>query len=203
MIGDEHQRTDLGVFEHGFASWSRILSISSNDDIRLGNFRHACQEAVAYVGQGLEKGLAVETLMELASAHGLNDQAGADNIEAMIAFAFAPSPELAEAPQAKLNGGPHPNAPEAEPPAQVEPRHATLYVPPNPMEIPRRGWLHGGHYIRQAATATVAPGGFGKTTLTIYEAIMMVTMGLAVWYLSGEDPKVEIDRRIAARWCDK
>jgi hypothetical protein len=58
--------------------------------------------------------------------------------------------------------------------------------------------LHAGHYIRQAATATVAPGGFGKTTLTIREAIEMVAAGLAVWYLSGEDPKVEIDRRIAA-----
>jgi hypothetical protein len=84
------------------------------------------------------------------------------------------------------------------PQPEITRRYATLYVPPNPMEIPRRGWLYGGHYIRQAATATVAPGGFGKTTLTIHEAIMMVAAGLAVWYLSGEDPKVEIDRRIAA-----
>jgi hypothetical protein len=71
-------------------------------------------------------------------------------------------------------------------------------MPPDPSTIPPRAWLHGGHYIRQAATATVAPGGFGKTTLTIREAIEMVAAGYSVWYLSGEDPKVEIDRRIAA-----
>lgn len=189
------ERADLGIFETGFASWSRILSISINDDVRLGNFRNACREAVSYVGQGLEKGLAVETLVELASAHGLTEQTGADNIEAIIAGAFAPKPEMAEPPQPKLNGGVHP-APETKP--GNEPRYATRYVPPNPMDIPRRGWLHGGHYIRQAATATVAPGGFGKTTLTIHEALMMVCAGLGVWYLSGEDPRVEIDRRIAA-----
>jgi hypothetical protein len=32
----------------------------------------------------------------------------------------------------------------------------------------------------------------------LFEAIKMVAAGLTVWYLSGEDPKVEIDRRIAA-----
>jgi hypothetical protein len=58
--------------------------------------------------------------------------------------------------------------------------------------------LHGGHYIRQYVTATVAPGGFGKTTLTLFEAINMVADGLAVWYVSGEDSNLEIERRIAA-----
>jgi hypothetical protein len=77
-------------------------------------------------------------------------------------------------------------------------RRPTPYTLPDPVTIPRRAWLHGGHYIRQATTATVAPGGFGKTTLTIYEALQMVGEGLRVWYLSGEDPKVELDRRIAA-----
>jgi hypothetical protein len=84
------------------------------------------------------------------------------------------------------------------PQAQALRQQATPYVAPDPASIPPRAWLHGGHYIRQAATATVAPGGFGKTTLTIREAIEMVAAGFSVWYLSGEDPKVEIDRRIAA-----
>src|SRR5262249_38733411 len=86
-------------------------------------------------------------------------------------------------------------AEEREPKPQ---RHATAYVAPDPASIPKRAWLFGGHYIRQAATATVAPGGYGKTTLQIFEVVSMVGLGLKVWYLSGEDPKVEIDRRIAA-----
>jgi hypothetical protein len=194
MAADEHHAPSLGLFEVGFASWSRVLSVSINDDVRLSNFSNACREAVTYVGKGLDKPIAVDTLLELAETHGLVEQAGLENIEAMIGRAFEP-PTFAEAPQPKVNGGAEP-APEREQQPQL--RYATLYIPPNPMEIPRRGWLYGGHYIRQAATATVAPGGFGKTTLTIHEAIMMVAAGLAVWYLSGEDPKVEIDRRIAA-----
>ena len=88
-------------------------------------------------------------------------------------------------------------------PTPVEPpRRATPYDAPDPASIPKRAWLFGGHYIRQAATATVGPGGYGKTTLQLYEAIEMVGKGLRVWYLSGEDPKVELDRRIAAH-CEQ
>jgi hypothetical protein len=75
---------------------------------------------------------------------------------------------------------------------------ATVYTFPDPAQIPARAWLHGEHYIRGAVTATVAPGGYGKTTLSLFEAITMAIAGLCVWYLSGEDPRVEIDRRIAA-----
>lgn len=78
------------------------------------------------------------------------------------------------------------------------PPSATLYLAPDPKTIPKRAWLYGGHYIRDVCTATVAPGGFGKTTLSLFEALTMVIDGLRVWYISGEDPKVEIDRRIAA-----
>jgi AAA domain len=75
---------------------------------------------------------------------------------------------------------------------------ATPYVFPDPAAIPPRQWLHAGHYVRGAVTATVAPGGFGKTTLTIHEMISMALEEKRIWYISGEDPKVEIDRRIAA-----
>lgn len=79
---------------------------------------------------------------------------------------------------------------------------ATRYVAPDPVSIPKRSWLYGGHYIRQTTSATVAPGGFGKTTLQLFEALEMVRAGLRVWYLSGEDPLVELDRRIAAH-CEQ
>jgi hypothetical protein len=181
---EQEDYSRLGVFQAGFASWSRVLSNSADEIIRLTNFSHLCEDAVTYVGKGLEKPAAIDALLELAESHGLIDDAGLENIETMIARAFEAPPE-----QPKTNGGAHP---------KHEPKLATRYMPPDPANIPPRSWLHAGHYIRQAATATVAPGGFGKTTLQISEAIAMVAAGLAVWYLSGEDPKVEIDRRIAA-----
>src|SRR5262249_51782912 len=42
-------------------------------------------------------------------------------------------------------------------------------------DIPRRQWLHAGHYVRGQIVMTVAPGGYGKTSLVICNAIEMVT----------------------------
>ena len=39
---------------------------------------------------------------------------------------------------------------------------------------------------------------FGKTSLSLYEALEMVKTGLRVWYISAEDDRDELDRRIAA-----
>src|SRR5262249_5283391 len=57
-------------------------------------------------------------------------------------------------------------------------------------------------------TATAAPGGFGKTSLCMVEAVAMATgrklLGeqplerLKVWYHNGDDDINEIDRRVAA-----
>jgi hypothetical protein len=75
--------------------------------------------------------------------------------------------------------------------------------------IPLRQWLHAGHYIRQQVVMTVVPGGYGKTSLIICNAIeMCLGIGLIgpapsngvvkVAYWNGEDPPDEIERRIAA-----
>jgi hypothetical protein len=83
------------------------------------------------------------------------------------------------------------------------------YAPRPFSQIPRRQWLHAGHYIRQQVVMTVAPGGYGKTTLLIANSIEMCTgLGLIgpapphgplrVAYWNAEDPEEEIERRIAA-----
>jgi AAA domain len=83
------------------------------------------------------------------------------------------------------------------------------YLPRPFFEIPRRQWLHAGHYIRQQVVMTVAPGGYGKTTLLIANSIeMCIGQGLIgpappngplrVAYWNAEDPEEEIERRIAA-----
>jgi hypothetical protein len=83
------------------------------------------------------------------------------------------------------------------------------YTPRPFTQIPRRQWLHAGHYIREQVVMTVAPGGYGKTALILLNAIEMATgrglIGpapaggrLRVLYWNGEDPEDEVERRIAA-----
>jgi hypothetical protein len=77
-----------------------------------------------------------------------------------------------------------------------------------PEAIPRRQWLYGRHYIREYVSMTVAPGGVGKSSLSIVEALAMASgkalLGIEpcercrVWLWNGEDPQDEIDRRVMA-----
>lgn len=45
----------------------------------------------------------------------------------------------------------------------------------DPSTIPPRPWLYGQHLIRKQVSVTVAPGGVGKSSLTICEALAMVS----------------------------
>jgi hypothetical protein len=187
--------SDLGRFQEGFNSFRRMLAAVSEGS-RLQIFVNAASEAATFVSKGLDRTLAADELTDMAAANGLDD---ADAVQWVIGNAFARVEERDRVPDPDPDPPPRTNghAPEAQkqlPP----PASATPYVFPDPASIPRREWLFGGHFVREAATATVAPGGFGKTTLTLYELITMAESGLRVWYISGEDPKLEIDRRIAA-----
>jgi hypothetical protein len=134
----------------------------------------ALQEAAARSGAGLDPVQARRTVEEMARS---------------AAEKFPPEPESKSEPE----------------PWQPL---ATVYVCPEPSRIPPREFLFGRHYIRGFVTATIAPGGTGKSSRSLAEAIAMVTarsfLGemprydpLRVWYY-GEDPKDELDRRIAA-----
>jgi hypothetical protein len=78
----------------------------------------------------------------------------------------------------------------------------------DPEKIPRRQWLYGTSVIRKFVSATIAPGGAGKSSLVIVEVLEMAAgkpllldvarAPLRVWYWNLEDPKDEIERRIAA-----
>jgi RecA-family ATPase len=82
------------------------------------------------------------------------------------------------------------------------------FVPFDPKDLPPRAWLYGRHYQRRTVSATIAPGGFGKTTLVMVEAVAMATcrnlLGeqpserLHVWYHNGEDTLEELNRRLGA-----
>ena len=85
---------------------------------------------------------------------------------------------------------------------------ATRFVPSDPASIPPRAWLYGRHLIRRNVSVTVAPGGVGKSSLTIVQALELVTgrqlLGgwnagpMKVWLFNLEDERSELDRRIAA-----
>jgi hypothetical protein len=84
----------------------------------------------------------------------------------------------------------------------------TLYQWRDPALIPQRAFIGGRHLIRKFLSATVAPGGLGKSTLVLADAVAMASgrklhgvnpNGLfRVWYWNGEDPHEEIERRVVA-----
>lgn len=95
---------------------------------------------------------------------------------------------------------------------QVEPRSERImpsaFVWSDPATIAPREWVYGHHLIRKYVAATIAPGGVGKSTLTIGDAVAMasgkVLLGLKphgllrVWLWNGEDPREEMERRVVA-----
>ncbi|WP_367714502.1 AAA family ATPase [Nitratireductor sp. GISD-1A_MAKvit] len=84
----------------------------------------------------------------------------------------------------------------------------TEFVWRDPASIPARPWLYGRHLLRKQVSVTVAPGGVGKSSLTICEGLAMASgrellgdwteSDLRVWIYNLEDPRDELDRRIIA-----
>jgi RecA-family ATPase len=85
---------------------------------------------------------------------------------------------------------------------------ATAYTWVDPTKSPRRDFVYGRHLIRKFVSATVAPGGVGKSSLEITEALAMVSgrtlLGVhpsgrsKVWVWNLEDPAEEIARHVQA-----
>jgi len=74
-------------------------------------------------------------------------------------------------------------------------------------KVPRRERLYGSHLVAGYLSVIVAPGGMGKSSLLLAEAVDMASGGkvfgrtqqpIAVLYWNGEDPFDELQRRVAA-----
>ena len=93
-------------------------------------------------------------------------------------------------------------------PAQGSTLRATRFVWRDPCNIPPRRFLYARHFARGFVSVTAAPGGLGKSSLELAEAIAIGTgrdlLGVTpwerapVWYLGLEDPIDEYERRVAA-----
>lgn len=100
------------------------------------------------------------------------------------------------------------SAPESKPEGTAPPIHATPYQWREPTDIPRREWVYGNLLIRKFVTATVAPGGVGKSSLIAAETLAQVSakslLGvwvpapLRVWLWNLEDPQEETERKLQA-----
>lgn len=86
--------------------------------------------------------------------------------------------------------------------------YATPFQWTDPATIPTRPWVYGHHMIRKDVSLTVAPGGVGKSSLSIAEVMALVTgqnllgeyvpSAMRVWYWNLEDNGPELQRRFAA-----
>ena len=96
------------------------------------------------------------------------------------------------------------DGPAQAPVAELTP---TPFVWKDPLTIPPRPWVYGRHMIRKQVSVTVAPGGVGKSSLTLVEALCLATgrqllgewvdqNGLNAWVYNLEDPRDELDRRV-------
>jgi len=99
------------------------------------------------------------------------------------------------------------------PPQDPTPEREPLPVPSawagvDPAAIPRRRWLSGRYLCRGILSVTVSPGGVGKSSLALVEALAMATGhklhdqalpagAVRAWYINLEDPPEELDRRLA------
>jgi hypothetical protein len=79
----------------------------------------------------------------------------------------------------------------------------------DPKKIRPRQWLYDRYLCRGVVSLTISPGGVGKSTLSLTEALAMVTNRSLldqivsrgphrVWSINLEDPRDELDRRLAA-----
>jgi hypothetical protein len=127
---------------------------------------------------------------------------------------WVPDPADLAAQWAALDGddGAPDNGPEPPPHGEPPDQHVPWSVPPfvwrDGATIPQRVFLYGHAYARGFVSATIADGGVGKSILRIAECLAMASgrnlLGITppervrVLYWNGDDPYVEVERRIHA-----
>lgn len=133
-----------------------------------------------------------EHLWTAAELSGIVDHHGADTVQSVMASAIQTA--LAD--------------PGGRAGEQSRGISATPYAWRAPETIARREWLYGHLLIRKFLSATVAPGGVGKSALVTAETLAQVSgkpllgvtvpQKLRVWLWNLEDPQEETMRRIQA-----
>lgn len=77
-----------GIFAEAFASWQRVLASGADPEARLVLFEHAALDVARYIGKGLSRLDAADSLQQIAQAFGLIEAKGPDEIQGIISRAF-------------------------------------------------------------------------------------------------------------------
>jgi hypothetical protein len=103
---------------------------------------------------------------------------------------------------------PAPKAANANTPLTIAPIKVTQFRLQGTARIPRREFIYGRHLIRKYMSALFAPGGLGKTSLSVTDAMAMVSgkplvghkpvSRLRCWVINAEDPIEELERKAEA-----
>ena len=113
-----------GIFAEAFASWRRVIASGTDLEARLTLFEHAALDVAGYTAKGLAKPDAADELQSIASAFGLIEARGDDEIQGVIARAFE---ESARRRRTNGNGVDHGPA--------RKPLSATPYIKPDPQRF--------------------------------------------------------------------
>ena len=140
----------------------------------------------------------VDRLYEEADSCGLVEEVGADVVAQMIADGL----ETFDAPQPSKKNG---HADQQQPRA---PWTVSQFRWRDTIKIPQRAFLYGKHYARDFVSVTIGDGGTGKSATKIAECLALATglplLGITptervrALYWNGDDPYVEVERRIHA-----
>jgi hypothetical protein len=138
-----------------------------------------------------------EHLWTAAELSGIVDHHGADTVQNVMASAIQTAIADPGERGANISGS-----------EKLPGISATPYAWRAPENIARREWLYGHLLIRKFLSATVAPGGVGKSALVTAETLAQVSgkpllgvavpQSLRVWLWNLEDPQEETTRRIQA-----
>lgn len=129
-------------------------------------------------------------------------------IDGARAKGWTPQPDpIAERMAAQVPAAPQIQLDEPQPAKQQD-------TWPTPLEninaamLPKRQWVYAHHHIRQYLSVTASAGGVGKTSLLMIEGLSVATgrdlLGervkeqTNVWFICLEDPRVELELRMAA-----
>ena len=158
-----------------------------------------------YVGGGvLDEQTVINEMLRAATDSGLVAEDGRLQCLATIRSGLAAGRRQPKGIPERERTTPAPGQAAAAPPVI----RATPYVWKDPTTIRRRQWLYGNLLLRKFVTATISPGGIGKSSLVTVEALAMVSgkdlLGVAspfqlrVWLWNLEDPQDETERKIQA-----
>lgn len=191
--------SNLGQFAAGVASLRRLMAAMPDDEGRWAIFGNAAHEIAGYIGKGLDRAEAADQLHAMATAHGLTD---IDGVQQIIADAFN---EIEHVPDLELplTNGHDKNKKSAKVKSVLVCREA---FPIDGSKLPRRPWEVPGLLLRGCVTLFVAPPGIGKSLLTLQIA-MMCARGSewAGWHPRGkyrtlvinvEEDETEMRRRL-------